>query len=73
MGHDERALGENTTVVQASQLSYTFPDGTQGLSNVSFALPARSRCLLVGGKQHISSVVEGIGCVADRNSSKWCR
>ena len=73
MGHDERAPEEHPTVVQASQLSYTFPDGTQGLSNVSFALPARSRCLLVGGKQHISSIPEWIDCVADRDFSKWCR
>ena len=38
---------EPTIVVQ--NLSYNFPDGSNGLKDVSLDLPAGSRTLLIGG------------------------
>lgn len=34
--------------IEVTDLSYTFPDRTSGLSNISLSLPARSRTLLIG-------------------------
>lgn len=35
--------------IRTSDLSYAFPDGSDGLQNVNLDLPAGARCLLIGG------------------------
>lgn len=44
------AQAEDKTFVDVVGLNYKFPDGSNGLDNVSLSLPARSRTLLIGGK-----------------------
>ena len=37
--------------IVVNNLSYKFPDGSSGLTNISLDLPAGSRTLLIGGKK----------------------
>ncbi len=36
--------------ITVSDLTFTFPDSTTGLTNISLDLPAGARTLLIGGK-----------------------
>jgi len=36
--------------ITVSNLTFTFPDSTTGLTNISLDLPAGARTLLIGGK-----------------------
>lgn len=40
--------------VEATGLSYKFPDGTPGLTDIRLSLPVGSRTLLIGGKQTLT-------------------
>lgn len=51
MGYHERSLLEHAATVDTSHLNYVFPNGVKGLKDISFALPAGARCLLVGGME----------------------
>lgn len=41
--------GESAPSIDLRSLSYAFPDGSQGLQDISLSLPAGSRILLIGG------------------------
>ena len=44
--------------IKTKDLSYAFPDGSSGLSDINIDLPGGARCLLIGGKKtHTSSVI----------------
>ena len=42
--------------ISINNLTFTFPDTTTGLSNISLDLPAGSRTLLIGGKNPLSFI-----------------
>lgn len=44
-------MPDYSPTITVSNLTFTFPDSTTGLSDVSLDLPAGSRTLLIGGKR----------------------
>ena len=49
MANADGAPKEQAPSVEISNLSYAFPDGSLGLSDVNLSLPPGSRTLLIGG------------------------